>query len=214
MARALELGIIDEVAATPAEAHARRRPGADCRAGGANRRRSWRRCCRTWSRAPSSPTPAAPRPTSCAARAALGEKCAQFVPGHPIAGRETNGPDAAIVDLYRGKKMVLTPLPENAPADVAAWPPPGRLRRDHPSPHARKNTTRCSLRSPTCRICWPTRWWTTSPTSRMPTSVPVCRQRLSRLHPHCRLVAGNVARHHAGQPGGAARRTRRAIWHN
>jgi prephenate dehydrogenase len=60
-----------------------------------------------------------------AARAALGDKVAQFVPGHPIAGRETNGPDAAIIDLYQGKKTVLTPLPENAPADVArvaaAW---------------------------------------------------------------------------------------------
>ena len=59
------------------------------------------------------------------ARAALGAKVGQFVPGHPIAGRETNGPDAAIVDLYRGKKTVLTPLPENSAADVArvaaAW---------------------------------------------------------------------------------------------
>lgn len=53
-----------------------------------------------------------------AARAALGDRIAQFVPGHPIAGRETNGPDAAIVDLYRGKKVVLTPLAENAGADV------------------------------------------------------------------------------------------------
>jgi prephenate dehydrogenase len=60
-----------------------------------------------------------------AAYAALGSRVAQFVPGHPIAGRETNGPDAAIVDLYHGKKVVLTALPENAPADVdkvaAAW---------------------------------------------------------------------------------------------
>lgn len=60
-----------------------------------------------------------------AARAALGEKVAQFVPGHPIAGRETNGPDAAIADLYVGKKFVLTPLAENAAADIdkvaAAW---------------------------------------------------------------------------------------------
>src|SRR5471032_33163 len=60
-----------------------------------------------------------------AARAALKDKIAQFVPGHPIAGRETNGPDAAIIDLYRGKKVVLTPLAENAAADVdrvaAAW---------------------------------------------------------------------------------------------
>ena len=47
------------------------------------------------------------------------------MPGHPIAGRETNGPDAAIPDLYIGKKTVLTPLPENAAHDVArvadAW---------------------------------------------------------------------------------------------
>ena len=59
------------------------------------------------------------------ARRALGEKITQFVPGHPIAGRESNGPDAAIVDLYVGKKVVLTPLPENASDDVArvadAW---------------------------------------------------------------------------------------------
>jgi prephenate dehydrogenase len=53
-----------------------------------------------------------------AARRALQRKVAQFVPGHPIAGRESNGPDAAIVDLYQGKKAVLTPLAENAAADI------------------------------------------------------------------------------------------------
>ncbi|MGV7210534.1 prephenate dehydrogenase [Oxalobacteraceae bacterium A2-2] len=60
-----------------------------------------------------------------AARAALGARVGQFVPGHPIAGRETNGPEAAIVDLYIGKKTVITALPENSEADVervaAAW---------------------------------------------------------------------------------------------
>ncbi|GAB3539034.1 hypothetical protein GCM10027343_05810 [Noviherbaspirillum agri] len=60
-----------------------------------------------------------------AARQALGGKVAQFVPGHPIAGREQNGPEAALVDLYIGKKVVLTPLRENAESDVAtvahAW---------------------------------------------------------------------------------------------
>ncbi len=60
-----------------------------------------------------------------AARAALGERVGQFVPGHPIAGRETNGPDAAIIDLYHGKKTVLTAMPENDAASVArvaaAW---------------------------------------------------------------------------------------------
>jgi prephenate dehydrogenase len=60
-----------------------------------------------------------------AARAALGEKIKQFVPGHPIAGREQNGPDAALADLYAGKKVVLTALPENTAATVervaTAW---------------------------------------------------------------------------------------------
>ncbi|MGB7479980.1 MAG: prephenate dehydrogenase/arogenate dehydrogenase family protein [Burkholderiaceae bacterium] len=60
-----------------------------------------------------------------AARAALGARVSQFVPGHPIAGRESNGPDAALVNLYVGKKAVLTPLPENPAASVervaAAW---------------------------------------------------------------------------------------------
>jgi len=59
------------------------------------------------------------------ARAVLGERVRQFVPGHPIAGRESNGPDAALPDLYQGKKTVITPLPENAAGDVglvaAAW---------------------------------------------------------------------------------------------
>jgi prephenate dehydrogenase len=53
------------------------------------------------------------------------ERIHQFVPGHPIAGRESNGPDAAIPDLYRGKKAVLTPLPENPQAAIdkvaSAW---------------------------------------------------------------------------------------------
>jgi len=60
-----------------------------------------------------------------AARQALGAKIAQFIPGHPIAGRESNGPDAAIDHLYVGKKMVLAPLAENAETDLArvaaAW---------------------------------------------------------------------------------------------
>lgn len=60
-----------------------------------------------------------------AARRALGGKIAQFVPGHPIAGRELNGPEAAIDDLYVGKKVVLAALPENAERDIArvteAW---------------------------------------------------------------------------------------------
>jgi prephenate dehydrogenase len=60
-----------------------------------------------------------------AARAAFGDKIAQFVPGHPIAGAEKSGVTAAKADLYRDKRVVLTPLPENSPEAVervrAAW---------------------------------------------------------------------------------------------
>lgn len=47
------------------------------------------------------------------ARRTLGNKVKQFIPGHPIAGREKNGPQAALADLYVNKKVILTPLPEN-----------------------------------------------------------------------------------------------------
>ena len=59
------------------------------------------------------------------ARAAFGERIGQFVPAHPIAGAENSGAAAARADLYHGKKVVLTPLPENSVLSVArvrsAW---------------------------------------------------------------------------------------------
>ncbi|HTJ96952.1 MAG TPA: prephenate dehydrogenase/arogenate dehydrogenase family protein [Rhodocyclaceae bacterium] len=60
-----------------------------------------------------------------AARAAFGNKIAQFIPGHPIAGAEKSGAAAARADLYQGKRVVLTPLAENTPEAVrtvrAVW---------------------------------------------------------------------------------------------
>ena len=53
------------------------------------------------------------------ARAELSDHLDRFVPGHPIAGTENSGPDAAFSDLYRNRRVVLTPLPENTPASVA-----------------------------------------------------------------------------------------------
>jgi len=44
-----------------------------------------------------------------AARAVLGARFADFVPGHPIAGSEQSGPGAARADLYQGRTVVLTP---------------------------------------------------------------------------------------------------------
>ncbi|MCA3188179.1 MULTISPECIES: prephenate dehydrogenase/arogenate dehydrogenase family protein [unclassified Cupriavidus] len=55
-----------------------------------------------------------------AAKTALGDKVAQFVPAHPIAGRELHGVEAALNDLYLDKKVVMCPLQENSRADVAA----------------------------------------------------------------------------------------------
>lgn len=52
------------------------------------------------------------------ARQVLGDKVKQFVPGHPIAGSHTSGPQAARLDLFMRRNVILTPLPENKPADV------------------------------------------------------------------------------------------------
>jgi prephenate dehydrogenase len=125
MARALALGIIDEIATNPADAVR----GADLVLIAAPV-------------AQTAPILAAILPhleahtivtdagstksdVVAAARAVLGNRIGQFVPGHPIAGSEANGPDAARADLYRRKKTVLTALPENTDAAVeqvaAAW---------------------------------------------------------------------------------------------
>ena len=45
-----------------------------------------------------------------AARRALGAKLSQFVPAHPIAGAELSGVEAASPTLFRERLVVLTPL--------------------------------------------------------------------------------------------------------
>ncbi len=52
------------------------------------------------------------------AREVLAAKIDRFIPAHPIAGREINGPDAAIDDLFAGKKTVITALSENRKDDI------------------------------------------------------------------------------------------------
>jgi prephenate dehydrogenase len=58
------------------------------------------------------------RDVVAAARKGLGKKIAQFIPAHPIAGAEKSGVAAASSELYRGKRVVLTPLAVNSPARV------------------------------------------------------------------------------------------------
>jgi prephenate dehydrogenase len=80
------------------------------------------------------------RDVVAAARSGLGAKIAQFVPAHPIAGAEHSGAAAARADLFRGKRVVLTPLAENAPGAAdragAAWEACGaRVSRMTPEEH-------------------------------------------------------------------------------
>jgi prephenate dehydrogenase len=80
------------------------------------------------------------RDVIAAARSGLGRKVAQFVPAHPIAGAEKSGAVAAAADLFRGKRVILTPLPENADSAVrkadAAWSACGaRVTRMAPEAH-------------------------------------------------------------------------------
>ena len=131
MARALELGIVDEVCTTVEEAMR----GADMvlLAAPVGQTGPILASLLPYLEAQTIVTDAGS--TKCdvvlAAREALGGRVNQFVPGHPIAGSESNGPDAAMAGLYRGKKTVLTPLPENDPLAVEkvanAWRQCGAL---------------------------------------------------------------------------------------
>ena len=52
------------------------------------------------------------------ARAVLGSHFSQFVPAHPIAGRERSGAEAADTDLFRNHWVVLTPTHDTEPQAV------------------------------------------------------------------------------------------------
>jgi prephenate dehydrogenase len=76
------------------------------------------------------------------ARAGLGDAFPRFVPGHPIAGTEHTGANAAFATLYRDRNVVLTPLAETDPAAVRRvadlWTACGaRVRELDPAVHDR-----------------------------------------------------------------------------
>ena len=54
-----------------------------------------------------------------AARAQLSAHCSRFVAGHPIAGAEKSGVEAAKPGLYEHHRVILTPMPENDPQALA-----------------------------------------------------------------------------------------------
>ncbi|MGH8596060.1 MAG: prephenate dehydrogenase [Gammaproteobacteria bacterium] len=49
-----------------------------------------------------------------AARASLGAALPRFVPGHPIAGGEKSGVEAALATLFERHRVILTPLSETS----------------------------------------------------------------------------------------------------
>jgi prephenate dehydrogenase len=53
-----------------------------------------------------------------AAEEVFGTALGSVVPGHPIAGAERTGVEAANADLFSGKRTVLTPLPQTNPQAV------------------------------------------------------------------------------------------------
>ncbi len=59
------------------------------------------------------------------ARRELKGALSRFVPGHPVAGTEKSGAESAFAALYRGRRVVLTPLEGTEPGALAlvraAW---------------------------------------------------------------------------------------------
>jgi len=53
------------------------------------------------------------------ARAVLGDRFRDFVPGHPIAGTEKSGVEASFAELFDNRGVILTPLEETDPAKCA-----------------------------------------------------------------------------------------------
>jgi prephenate dehydrogenase len=80
------------------------------------------------------------RDVVAAARKGLGGGIARFVPAHPIAGAENSGAGAASAELFRDRRLVLTPLNENSKEDVetiaSLWTALGaRVSRMTPEDH-------------------------------------------------------------------------------
>ena len=118
-ARVLELGIVDQVVATNAEAVKDADlvilciPVGACGPVGAGDRGASR------SRARSSPTSARSRARSSRDMAPHLPQGVHFVPAHPVAGTEHSGPDSGFAELFINRWCILTP-PEGTDAAAVA----------------------------------------------------------------------------------------------
>ena len=134
------------------------------------------------------------------ARTYLADSLGRFVPGHPIAGAETSGAEAARADLFSGRNVVLTPLPDtNFKALVktqSAWQACGaKVSLMQAGQHDRIFAAVSHL--PHLLAFALVDMLAGRADSRH--AFQLRRQRISRLHPHRGQQPGNVARHCPGQ---------------
>lgn len=134
---ALELGIIDRIAATPAEAV----QGADAvlLAVPVGQMAALMQAIAPHLRAETLITDAGSTKQDVAAlmQQYLAAHLANCVPGHPIAGAESGGARAARADLFQGRNVVVTPLPQSDRAALgkvrALWQACGARVSEMPS---------------------------------------------------------------------------------
>jgi prephenate dehydrogenase len=118
-----------------------------------------------------------------------------FVPGHPIAGTEKSGAEAAFATLYRGRRCILTPTDRT---DLGALDLVRRIWEAAGSEVVLMDVraTGCSPPSATCRTWWPIRWSTRSAptiaTKRIFSNILPADFAIS---PHCLLGSDHVAGH-------------------
>jgi prephenate dehydrogenase len=119
LARALELGVIDEAVEDPATAA----QGAEAVliAVPVRQTRAVLEKLAPAARAGVTITDAGStkRDFVAAVREVIGARAPGVVPAHPIAGAELTGVDAAAATLFEGRRVVLTPLPESDPRAIA-----------------------------------------------------------------------------------------------
>lgn len=71
------------------------------------------------------------------AREYFGGSLSRFVPAHPISGTEKNGPSAAFPDLYRSRRVIVTPMQETGASSLElvrkAWQACGAVVSELPA---------------------------------------------------------------------------------
>ena len=140
------------------------------------------------------------------ARRELKGGLARFVPGHPIAGTEKSGAESAFAGLYRGRRVVLTPLAGTEPRALAlvrsAWRRCGASVSElQPREHDAVLAAVSHLPHVLAYALVEER----------ETALLLRRGGIPRFHPHRREPPGDVARHLPRQQKGAARRAR-PVW--